>query len=61
MSMALGEEQELYVLAAKNHRLYFGITLILNVTLEKQMNKTQDYAVILIHVFNNTKNHRLLQ
>jgi hypothetical protein len=49
----------LQVLVVENHRLYFDIAQILNVVLDFFSNKTWDYVVIWIHVFSNTKKHRL--
>jgi hypothetical protein len=44
----------------ENHRFYFDILDILIVVLNF-FNKTWDFVVILIHVFNNTEKHKLLQ
>jgi hypothetical protein len=44
----------------ENHTFYFDIPQILIVVLIF-FNKTWDSVVILIHVFNNTEKHRLLQ
>jgi hypothetical protein len=45
----------------ENHKLYFGITQILTIVLGLFFNKTWDYAIIWIDVFNNTEKHKLLK
>jgi hypothetical protein len=49
--------EKLEVLVVKHHRLCFDIPHILSVVLRIFFNKTWDYVVIWIHVFNNTKKH----
>jgi hypothetical protein len=44
----------------ENLNLCFDIAQILSVVLGFFKNKTWDYVVIRIHVFNNTNKHRLL-
>ncbi len=55
------EQKELEVLAVENHVFCFDIAQILSVALGFFFNKTWDYAVIWIHVFNNIEKHKLLQ
>ncbi len=56
-----GKQEELEVLGVENHKLCFDITQILSVVLGFFFNKTWDYAVMWIHVFNNTEKHKLPQ
>jgi hypothetical protein len=54
-----GASKELEVLGVDNHKFYFDVTQNLSVVLDF-FNKTWDYAIIYIHVFNNAYKHKLL-